>query len=81
MARVNQTKLEFIKKDVQVLYDSLNFRSLKPESQRRALLAQIVRSLDFHVGDSERDRIDYLDRLMEELNVGKGSQDFNLGTG
>lgn len=68
MTRVSQTKVEFIKKDIETLYNNLHFRSLKPEKQRIALMGQLMKSLDFHVGDG-KDSLDYLDRLMEELNI------------
>lgn len=69
MTRVSQTKLDFIKKDLQALYDNLNFRALRPERQRLALLGQIHKSIEFHVGDNPKDSLDYLDRLMEELDI------------
>lgn len=68
MSRVSQTKVEFIKKDIEALYDDLHFRALRPEKQRRALMAQLMRSITFHVGDG-KETIDYLDRLMEELKI------------
>ena len=73
MSRVSQTKLEFIKKDIEVLYNNLNFRAMRPEAQRRALMGQLMKSIDFHVGNS-KDTLDYLDRLMEELNIQQNPQ-------